>query len=102
MACYTINYDLSKPGQDYADLYKRIKAYGTWAHVVESMWIIVTTKTATAVCNDLKQAIDSNDKLFVGSVRSPASWVGMDDEMTKWLQKLGNTPRACSINTPTS
>lgn len=51
------------------------------------MWIIVTTKTATAVCNDLKQAIDSNDKLFVGSVRSPASWVGMDDEMTKWLQK---------------
>ena len=86
MATYVITYDLSTPGRNYDDLYKRIKAYGVWAHVVESTWMVVTTATATSIRDHLKKALDSNDKLFVGVVSAPAAWTGLDDDMTAWLK----------------
>ena len=45
MASYIISYDLRKPERNYEALYEAIKAYGTWAHINESLWAVVTSQT---------------------------------------------------------
>src|SRR3546814_5478189 len=65
MAAYIICYDLTNPGRNYQNLYEKIKSYGTWARVTESNWVIVTTKTAVQIRDDLLTVLDSNDRLFV-------------------------------------
>ncbi len=74
MACYIVNYDLRKPGRDYTDLYDKIKSYSTWAHITESMWAVVSSKTAHEIYDDLAQVIDSNDALFVVRSGREATW----------------------------
>ena len=86
MATYIITYDLSAPGRNYNDLYARIKSYGSFALITESTWAINTWQTADSVCTYLRGAMDGNDKLFVGTLSSPAYWYGLDPQITKWLQ----------------
>ena len=74
MACYIISYDLCKPGRNYDALYTAIKAYGTWAHINESLWAIETSQTAVQIRDNLKKNIDSNDRLFVIKSGVEAAW----------------------------
>ncbi|MXX52655.1 MAG: CRISPR-associated protein Cas2 [Chloroflexi bacterium] len=87
MATYIVTYDLSAPGRNYDDLYKRIKAYGTWAQITESSWAIVTDKTATSVRDNLGKSLDTNDKLFVGDLSRPYAWRGLGQRIGNWLAK---------------
>ena len=73
MACYIITYDLLKPGRDYAKLYDAIKSYGTWAHIAESVWAVVTAKTAVQVRDHLQGNMDSGDRIFVVKSSSEAA-----------------------------
>ena len=75
MACYLISYDLRGSGKNYDALYDAIKAYGTWAHINESLWAVVTTKTAVQVRDDLASRVDSNDRLFVIKSGVEAAWL---------------------------
>src|SRR3546814_5002418 len=52
----------------------KIKSYGTWARVTESNWVIVTTKTAVQIRDDLLTVLDSNDRLFVVKSGREAAW----------------------------
>lgn len=54
-----ITYDLCSPGRNYDDLYKKIKAYGTWAHICESSWFISTSDSCVQVRDNLKSVLDS-------------------------------------------
>lgn len=74
MACYLISYDLRKAGRNYKSLQEAIKAYGTWAHINESLWAVVTTKKATEVRADLVQFLDSDDRLIVVKSGVEAAW----------------------------
>ena len=76
MALYMVGYDLDKPGQDYPDLIAAIKTYGTWWHHLDSTWLIVTDKSVVQVRDHLKQCLDSNDKLLVAAIGTPAAWYG--------------------------
>lgn len=87
MTAYVITYDLSEPERNYDDLYERIKSYGSWAHVVESTWMVATSGTARSVRDHLKDVLDSNDKLFVGKVSAPAAWAGLSKDVADWLKK---------------
>ncbi|HEX6367542.1 MAG TPA: CRISPR-associated protein Cas2 [Longimicrobium sp.] len=73
MACYIISYDLRRQ-RNYDELYKAIKSYGTWAHVLESTWAVVTTKTAVEVRDHLAGHVDSDDGLFVVKSGTEAAW----------------------------
>ena len=87
MARYIITYDLSAPGRNYDALYEGIKAYGTWGRITESSWAIVTSDTAATVRDNLSQVVDSNDKLFVGTLSAPwASW-GLGKDIGDWLRE---------------
>ncbi|MBN8666129.1 MAG: hypothetical protein J0M30_01415 [Chitinophagales bacterium] len=83
---YIISYDLKNPGQNYEKILALIKSFGKWARLGGSAYLIVSTQTAVQVRDNLKTALDSNDKLFVGTLTLPAAWVGMPDEVSNWIR----------------
>ena len=87
MTTYIITYDLSAPGRNYDELYKRIRGYKDYAHITESSWAVKTDGTAVDVRDNLAGAMDSNDKLFVCALTTPAAWRGLDKEITDWLKR---------------
>lgn len=87
MSTYLITYDLRSPGRDYSALYERIKTYGTWIHVVESVWEVNTTQSAAAVRDNLTAVMDSNDRIFVTVVGPEAAWRGLTESASDWLKK---------------
>lgn len=82
-----ISYDLDEPGQKYARLLTLIKGYGTWARFGGSAYLVATTDAPTEVRNHLRQALDANDKLYVGAAPRPAAWVGLPDEVGNWIRE---------------
>jgi hypothetical protein len=85
MACYIISYDLVRE-RDYTKLTTAIKAYGTWAHIHESVWAVVTATTAAQVRDNLIRFLDSDDRIFVVRSGTEAAWRGVLCT-TEWLQK---------------
>lgn len=85
MRTYMISYDLSKPGQNYDKLIELIKSEYAWAKIGYSAFIVKSILSHTELRDKLKQALDSNDKLFVGAISAPAAWFGLPDEVSKWI-----------------
>lgn len=90
MKVYQINYDLRKQ-RNYDELYKKIKAYGTWCRPLKSCWIILSDKSAMEILKDLRQALDNDDGLLVTRLQRDAAWANLDSDkdksMTDWLKK---------------
>lgn len=76
MSCFLVQYDLRK-ARDYGSLYEAIKSYATWAHILESSWAVVTTKSAAEVYAHLRQYMDADDGLFVVRSGKEAAWRGV-------------------------
>jgi len=76
LSAYLIAYDLRGDADSsrYEALQEAIKAYGTWAHVTESCWIIVTEEKAKEVRDGLAQWVTPGDRLFVLKSASVAAW----------------------------
>jgi len=87
MATYIVAYDLHKHGQDYAGIINKLKSYGTYWHCQGSVWLIVSSKSAEQVRDDLLTALDGNDKLVVIKLDREAAWKGYNKEISDWLQK---------------
>lgn len=85
MNTYIVSYDLHTPGQNYEDLISKIKNYPTWAKITLSTFVIETTDTAVTVRNNLQSSLDYNDKIFVWTIKAPAAWNWLWDEVWKWL-----------------
>jgi len=81
-----VSYDLSNPGQNYEMLLQRIKSYESWARLGGSAYLIATEATPVTVRDYLNEALDYNDKIYVGVVATPAAWVGMPEDVSKWIQ----------------
>lgn len=87
MNTIVINYDLNRPGQNYSDLYSKIKSLGSaWCHPLESTWFVKTTMTYVQVRDTLKSVIDKNDKLLVTDFKGNAAWHGLSTECSQWLK----------------
>ena len=84
---YFISYDLNDPGQNYNDLIEAIKKYGTYCKINKSDWIICTDDKSTTIRDNLKQYLDSNDRLFVGKLSGEAAWSGYQKSTNDWLKK---------------
>lgn len=85
MSVLIVSYDLDKPGQRYDQLITRIKAYGSWAQLGGSAYLIVASATPQQVRDYLTQALDVNDKLYVGVAPAPSAWAGMPNEVSNWI-----------------
>jgi len=73
VSCYIISYDLRNK-RDYESLYEAIKSYGTWAHVTESTWAVVTSQKAKEVRDFLSESLDDDDRIFVVKSGVEAAW----------------------------
>ena len=86
MKSYLITYDLRKPGQNYDELYKAIKAIGSWWHCLESNWIVKSNLSAVQIRDKVSPHIDKNDKLLVAHLSGECAWMGFDTDCSKWLK----------------
>lgn len=73
MAKVIVTYDLCSPGRNYQPLYNAIARYPLQAKVSESCWLIAG-HGAVAVYNDLRQYLDTNDRIFVAELSGAAGW----------------------------
>ena len=85
MKKYVITYDLRAPGRDYGKLFEAIQSYPNWCHLVESVWIVWSDRTADEICNHLLKYVDRNDQLWVGGWTGEAAWYGLDTQRSNWL-----------------
>lgn len=81
---YLINYDLYSPGKDYSPLIQAIQAFGSWAKISRSCWMIRSDHTAVQIRNSLSKHLDGNDTLFVCSVGTWAAH-NISSEVVNWL-----------------
>jgi len=81
-----ITYDLNKPGKDYSDLYKAIKATSSsWWHYLTSVWLVDTSLSTQQIYQRLKGHIDQNDELFI--VRITRDYKGyLPRKAWEWLR----------------
>jgi len=71
---YIISYDLIGPNRDYNAVIKRIETYPASVTVLESVWIVMTDKTAPEIRNDISTVLDGNDRIFVAKLTGHAAW----------------------------
>lgn len=86
MKTLMVGYDLNKSGQNYDNLIKALKSYGTHWHHLDSTWLIRTSKTCTEVREELKSLVDRNDELLVAELSGTAAWYGFSERGSKWLK----------------
>lgn len=87
MSALLITYDLNKPGQNYDDLYKAIKALGAWWHYLDSTWIVASSLTPSQAFDRLKPAIDSSDRVLILNVTGDSYSGWLTQEAWDWLKK---------------
>lgn len=85
MTAHVVGYDKS-PGVDYDALYKALKAYDDWWWDLESTWVIITTKSAGEVRDELRPHLHKNDKLLVVKSSGAGAWTGFGTDPSKWLK----------------
>ena len=75
MAIYTFSYDLvnENGGYDYEPLWSELKRLGGH-RVQQSSWLLNLNKTPKEVIDHFKALTDSDDRLWVSSVRSKEYW----------------------------
>ena len=83
--CYIISYDMAEGG-DYDALFEAIKEYGTWAHITESTWAVVTEYGAKEIRDDLDVHLPRGSRLFVVKSGVEAAWRHVIAR-NEWLKK---------------
>ena len=88
MAAILVSYDLNTPGQKYDALYEKLKAYGTYARVVESTWIVVgSALTPQGVYADLRKVLDDSDYFFVVEITDSLRQGWLPQTTWDWIKK---------------
>lgn len=82
---YVISYDMAEGG-DYAKLIAHIKEYGYWAHITESTWAVLSTRTASDIRDKLLKFLPEGSKLFVVQSANVAAWSNVICS-NDWLKK---------------
>ena len=83
-----ISYDLRKPGRDYSSLYEALKSIGsTRCHCLQSVWVVRTSLSNTAVRDQILPHLDTNDGLLVMHDGLRLGLVGLDSQSVQWLRE---------------
>lgn len=84
MATYLVTYDLKSPGQDYSNLLKRIRQHDH-VRLSESSYAVSTAWGAETLLDNLREAMDNNDFIYVIALHIP--WYGFGPKETNaWLE----------------
>lgn len=80
-----VTYELANPGQNQAHLIKLIKGYTSWARLGGDAYLILTDAAVSTVRDYLGSVMLPNDKLYVGVSPAPSAWMGMPEDVAKWI-----------------
>jgi hypothetical protein len=83
MRTVQINYDLHLDR-----LYPVVEAYikqHSWDHLLQSLWLIRTTKTTATVRDELNRLVGTGGKVAVFDVTQVLWATNFDNEATDWL-----------------
>ncbi|WP_339870390.1 CRISPR-associated protein Cas2 [uncultured Algoriphagus sp.] len=84
---FIISYDLKNASdKDYENLYLALREYGTFAHITESTWAIVTTEKAKEVRDKLVGVVPKGSTLIVIKSGGFAAWRNTICS-NEWLKK---------------
>lgn len=86
MGIYLVTYDLKKPGQHHAAVLAEVKKCPGWAKLSESSYVVSTSETPTVLLNRVRNVADTNDTIYVITVRRPHSGFG-PPSVNEWLEK---------------
>lgn len=86
MPTYLVTYDLRKQ-RNYAAIHEAIKTYGTYAQVLESVWVIVTHQNATQINEYLYKHMDADDGLLVLKLAKEGACEGISQPVIEWLNR---------------
>lgn len=85
MPLLLVAYDLNKPEQEHSNLLDEIMSYSN-VRMSESSYAIITDKTPSVVCEELKKHIDINDNLYIINLKRPYAGYG-SKLVVDWLKK---------------
>ncbi|MDO6632786.1 CRISPR-associated protein Cas2 [Bacillus thuringiensis] len=80
-----ITYDLIGPNRDYEKISKKIETYPNHSHILESVWIVKSDTSSKEIRDNLKTALDDNDKLFVSKLTGECAWRKIDEPASQWI-----------------
>lgn len=86
MSSYIISYDLIAD-KDYNSLYEAIRGYDSFAHILESVWVVNSSSSSKDIRSNLKSYIDDNDKLFIAKLTGESAWTNLSEEVSDWIHK---------------
>jgi hypothetical protein len=82
-----VSYDLRTPGKDYQRLWDHLKSYSDYFKPLESLWLIKTSSSAKEGRDEIKQFMDSNDRLIVINVTGrEAAWNNLGNAANEWIK----------------
>lgn len=81
---YIITFDVRSFNKVLID---KIHAYRVWAMLSPKSFLIVSDESPEVICNNLKICMSEGERIFVGTLTSPAAWVGMPQEVTDWIHE---------------
>lgn len=88
MAVYMVTYDLTETKEDrYTDMENAIKAYGSWAHIQKSVWMIKSSKTSETIYDEIVKSVPmlAKDKLLI--IETTSNYKGwQSQEIWDWLK----------------
>jgi hypothetical protein len=92
LAIYVVGYDLHPTkGETYDELIDLLGKIGeaSW-HCIDSTWLIKTTKSATAIRDEIKPHLRADDQLIVlrydASGSGRGAWTGFSGDCQTWLR----------------
>jgi hypothetical protein len=85
MPLLLVTYDLTMPKDNYSELYDEIDSYSN-IRLSETSYAIITDKSPSKVCGELKQYVDANDKIFIINLKRPFDGYG-SELVNDWLKK---------------
>lgn len=87
MGKFFLSYDLRKV-RDYSSLYSGIKSYPTCMQVLESLWYVESSMSASQIRDDLQRYMDKDDGIIVIRYGDSAAWAMLNCDSDKLKSEL--------------
>jgi hypothetical protein len=78
-------FELENPAANHAQFLNKIKSQYGWARLGNTSYLVTTSVSPLELRDNLAKSLRSKDRLFVGVAPAPSAWVGMPEEVAKWI-----------------
>ena len=85
--CYVVTFEVGNEATR-REVRGRLKGYGTYCPITKYCWGIVTEQTASQIRDNIKEALEPTDRVFVVRSGTEAAWNNSyGPKNNSWLKK---------------